>query len=148
MKKDIDMKKLCIRKGELIWTVFLDIYTINNDGNLIDAAALAAVAALKSAVFPKLDGDKILFGEFTKTKLPLVLVPITCTTAKIGDSIIVDPCRDEEQYIDTRLSIAVSEKGDIHAMQKGGEGGLEIKEVDEMIGLAIKKIAEIRKVLK
>ncbi len=51
--KMIDMKKLCIKKGELVWIVFLDIYTINEAGILIDAAALAAVIALKNAVFPK-----------------------------------------------------------------------------------------------
>lgn len=146
--KMIDMKKLCVREGELVWTVFLDIYPINNDGNLIDAAALAAVAALKSAVFPKLEGDKVLFGEFTKTKIPLKLLPITCTLAKIGSKIVVDPCLEEEQDFDVRLSVAVSEKGDVHAMQKGGKVGLDISEADEMIKLAVKKSAEIRKVLK
>ncbi len=146
--KMIDMKKLCVREGELVWTVFLDIYPINNDGNLIDAAALAAVAALKSAVFPKLDGDKVLFGEFTKTKIPLKLLPITCTLAKLGNKIVVDPCLEEEKDFEVRLSVAVSEKGDVHAMQKGGMVGLDISEADEMIKLAVKKSAEIRKVLK
>jgi exosome complex component RRP42 len=146
--KMIDMKKLCVNKGELVWTVFLDIYTINNAGNLIDASALAAVAALTNAVFPKLDKDKVKFGEFTKTKLPINTIPITCTVAKVCDMIVVDPNKEEEENFDARLSVAVSEKGNVHAMQKGGEAGLDIEEIDEMIGLAIKKSAEIRKVLK
>lgn len=61
----IDMKKLCIKEGEKVWSLFIDIYPINDAGNLIDAASLAAMAALKSAVFPKLEGKgadaKILF---------------------------------------------------------------------------------------
>ncbi len=146
--KMIDTKKLCIKKGELVWTIFLDIYPINNAGNLIDAGALAAVAALKSAVFPKLDGDKILFGEFTKTKVPLNLVPITCTVINVGGKVIADPCSEEEKNFDARVSVAVSEKGDIHAMQKGGVSSLSIDEIDSMIGLAVKKSTEIRKVLK
>ena len=46
----IDLKKLCIKEGELVWNIIIDIYTINDDGNLIDASALAAIAALKNAV--------------------------------------------------------------------------------------------------
>ncbi len=144
----IDTKKLCIKKGELVWTIFLDIYPLNNDGNLIDAASLAAVAALKSAVFPKLDGDKILYGEFTKTKVPLNVIPVTCTVVNIGGKSMVDPVLEEEKNFDARINVAVSEKGDVHAMQKGGNVGLDIDQVDEMIGLAVKKSAEIRKVLK
>jgi exosome complex component RRP42 len=146
--KMIDTKKLCIKEGELVWTVFLDIYPLNNDGNLIDAAALGAVAALKSAVFPKLENDRIVFGEFTKTKIPLNLLPITCTVISVDGKAIVDPCLEEEKNFDARINVAVSEKGDIHAMQKGGFVGLDIDEADKMIGLAVKKSAEIRKALK
>jgi exosome complex component RRP42 len=146
--KMLDVKKLCIREGELVWTIFLDIYPMNNDGNLIDAASLAAVAALKSAVFPKLDGDRVLFGEFTKNKLPINLTPITCTVGTIGGEAIVDPVRDEEPELDSRISVSVSEKGNIHAMQKGGNVGLDVDLIDKMIGMAVKKSAEIRKALK
>ncbi len=146
--KMIDMKKLCIRKGELVWTLFLDIYTINDDGNLIDAAALAALAALKSAVLPKLKDDQVVYGEFTKTKLPLTIIPVTSTIVKIGDKLMVDPCLDEEDSMQTRLSVAVSEKGNVHAMQLGETGGLTSKEVDEAIGMAKKTTEVLRKALK
>ena len=144
----VDFKKLCVTPGEKVWMVFVDIYPLNNDGNLIDAASLAATAALKSAVFPKLNGDKIVYGDFTKTKIPLNLMPVTCTVVNIGGKSMVDPILEEEKNFDARISVSVSEKGDIHAMQKGGNVGLEIDQVDEMIGLTVKKSAEIRKVLK
>ena len=146
--KMVDMKKLCIRKGELVWTLFLDIYTINDDGNLIDAAALAALAALKSAVLPKLKDDQVVYGEFTKTKLPLTIIPVTSTIVKIGDKLMVDPCLDEEESMETRLSVAVSEKGNVHAMQLGEIGGLTPEEVDEAIGMAKKTTEVLRKALK
>ena len=134
--KMIDMKKMCIRKGELVWTVFLDIYTINDAGNLIDASALAAVAALKSAVFPKLDGDRVLFGEFTKDKVPLTKTPVNCTIFKVEDSFIVDVLSEEEKVASARLSVSVGEKDEIYAMQKGGDEGLLIEEADGMVGAA------------
>jgi len=146
--KMIDMKKLCIRKGELVWTVFLDIYTINDDGNLIDASALAALAALKSAVLPKLKDDQVVYGEFTKTKIPLNFVPVTSTIVKVANKLMVDPCTEEEESMGARLSVSVSEKGNVHAMQLGGIAGLTEKEVDEAISMAKKTTEVLRKTLK
>ena len=36
--KFIQMEKLCIKEGEKVWSVYIDIYSLNDDGNLIDAA--------------------------------------------------------------------------------------------------------------
>src|SRR3989338_8961609 len=40
--KAIDLKKLCTTPGEKAWFVTIDIITINDAGNLFDAAGLAA----------------------------------------------------------------------------------------------------------
>ena len=141
----IDLKKLCIKEGELVWNVIIDIYTINDDGNLIDASALAAVAALRNAVFPKLVDDKVQWGEFTDKKVPIKFTPITTTVYKIGKHLVMDVNKEEEEVIDGRLSVSVSEKGNVHAMQKGGESGFSIDEADEAIGMAIEAVAKIRK---
>jgi len=144
--KVIDFKKLCIKKGELIWLVFIDIYPINDAGNLIDASALAAVAALKEVKFPKLEKDKIKYGELTKEKLPLNKIPITCTLIKINNKILVDPNIEEEEVIDARLSIAISDNK-INALQKGGIEGITFEELDKMIDIAFEKEKELRKAI-
>src|SRR4030043_2018685 len=71
--KFIELGKLCIKEGEKVWTIFIDIYTINDDGNLLDAAGIGAIAALKSAKIPKYDEEtgKTLFGEWTDKNVPL-----------------------------------------------------------------------------
>lgn len=68
--KFIQFDKLCIKEGEKVWNVFVDVYTINDDGNLLDAAGIAAVIALKNAEIPKYDEkeDKVLFGESSGKK--------------------------------------------------------------------------------
>jgi len=53
----IDFEKLCIKEGEKVWTVFVDIYSINDDGNLLDAAGIGALIALKNAKMPKYDKE-------------------------------------------------------------------------------------------
>ncbi|MEK6907395.1 MAG: exosome complex protein Rrp42 [Nanoarchaeota archaeon] len=143
----VDFKKLCIKKGELIWMVFIDIYPLNDDGNLIDASVLGALAALKHARFPKLEKDKVVFGEFTDKKLGLTKLPVTLTFGKINDKILLDLNSKEESAIDSRLSISICD-GDIHAMQKGGDKAMTPEDIEKMVDIAIKKEKELRSMIK
>ena len=145
--KALDFKKLCIKEGEKIWMVFIDIYPLNDDGNLIDAAVLATLAALKHAKFPKLENDKVVFGEFSNKKLELEKLPVTFTFGKINDKILLDLNSKEESVIDARLSISVY-NGDIHAMQKGGDKSMTLEEIEKMVDIAIKKEKELRSTIK
>lgn len=145
--KCIDFKNLCIKKGEKVWLVFIDIYTINDAGNLFDAAALAALAALTQVKFPKVKNDKVSYGELTTKKLVLEKEPITCTFTKIRDRILVDANTKEEEAMDARVSIATY-KDKIHAIQKGGAEGLTIDEITKIIDLAFDKSKELRAALK
>lgn len=145
--KAIDFKKLCIKEGEKVWLIFIDIYPLNDDGNLIDASVLASLAALKHAKFPKIKDDKVVFGEFTDKKLELTKLPVTLTFGKINDKILVDLNSKEESVIDARLSISVCDEN-IHAMQKGGDKVITLEDVEKMVDLAIKKEKELRSSIK
>lgn len=142
----IDLEKLCIKEGEKAWEIFVDVHIINHDGNLIDASALAAVAALKTTKMPKLEDDKIIRDKLEK-KLPLSHTPITVTVGKIFDKFIIDPLKEEEEVLNSKITVAVMEDGKICAMQKSGETGLSFEDVNKMIDLAVKKSKEIRKLL-
>jgi len=146
--KAIDTKKLCIRKGELVWTVLIDVMPINYDGNLIDIGGLAALAALKDAKMLEIKNDKVVIGKRTDEPLPVVSMPIPVTVLKIGDNLIIDPTDAEEDVLDARLTVSVLDDDTLCAMQKGGNASLTTKDINEMIELAIKKSHEIRKKLK
>jgi len=143
----IDLKKLCIRKEELVWNISLDIYPINDDGNLFDASCIAAVAALLDAKIPKLEKDKVVYGELTEKTLPLTKsIPLTLTFFKIGKNFVLDPCSEEEEASDARLTLALSPSDKeifINAVQKGGEEALEQEKIFELIDTAIKKWSEL-----
>jgi exosome complex component RRP42 len=147
--KAIDTEKLCIQPGKKVFVVFVDIYVLNYDGNMIDAAALAAVSAL---INTKLQNYEVEDGE-VKIKtgyspLPLKSHPITVTIAKIGDKLVVDPWIEEEQVMDARISMAINEEGNICAIQKGGAGFFSPQKILEASKLAQEKAAELRKKLK
>ncbi len=148
----IDFKKLCIKKGEKVYQVFLDIYSINNDGNLIDASFLAAIAALKTAKMPKYDEKREkLDKENLDGKIPLTdMLPVNITVYKTGKKMIVDPVGEEEEVSGARLSVEVSGSGKdvkINSIQKGEEEPLTEEEISKMIDIAVDKSQEVRKEL-
>jgi exosome complex component RRP42 len=145
----VDFKKLCIVEGEKAWIVFIDIYVMNHDGNLIDAAALGTIAALSQVKFPKLKEDNSVdYKESSGKKLELEKIPVTCTFGKVNDIFLVDPCVKEEAIMDARLTITTTEPDHVNAMQKGGPAGITQKELEENIERAIKLSKDIRKKLK
>jgi exosome complex component RRP42 len=132
----IDFEKLCIKPGEKVWSIYIDLATINDDGSLIDAGALAAILALMTARFPVYDEEKdiISYGEFTDKKIPFKMenMPITSTFFKIGDKLLIDPRREEEDTMEGRVTLEISSPGKeemITAMQKGGEATFTQEEI-------------------
>jgi exosome complex component RRP42 len=147
--KAVDTEKLVIESGKKVFVVFVDVYVLNHDGNLIDACAIAAVAALRNTKMPNFeikDGEvKIKQGY---TPLPLRATPITITIGKIGDKLVVDPGLEEEQVMDARISMALNEDGNICAIQKGLSGYFTPQQIIEASKLAQEKACELRKTLK
>jgi exosome complex component RRP42 len=145
----LDFKKLCVEEGVKAWFVAIDIVPLNNDGNLFDAAALAAVAALYNAKFPTVtEAGTIDYKKLTKEGLPLKGFPTLVTVRKIGDHLILDPTKAEEKFTDARLSIASLDKDTLCALQKGGEKTFKLEEISKALDLALAKGEDLRKVLK
>lgn len=144
----IDFNKLCIEEGEKSWTILIDVYSLNDGGNLADAIGLAALAALKDTKLPKYDKktDKI---DYTKheEELKLKKIPVSITVYKIGTRFIIDPSLNEEEASDARLMITTTEDGKVCAMQKGGIALLSIEDIDKMVEIATEKGKELRKYL-
>lgn len=67
----LDLNELCIRKAAAAWAVFCDIYVLNADGGLLDAALIAAVSALAGLQLP----------EVAVTKDGAVLPPFTIASS-------------------------------------------------------------------
>lgn len=127
----IDLEKLCVVPKEKVWIVFIDIHVLDYDGNLLDAAAMGAFAALSSTTVP---AKQFELGE--DFKLPVNHYPISCTTAKVGSALLLDPSLDEERIADARLTVSTDENGDIRAMQKGLSGAFTYEDIIKVINMA------------
>ncbi len=150
----IDLKKLVIEKDKKVWTVYIDVYPINDDGNLIDASTLAAIAALKQTIVPALDeNNRADYDKKSKEKLPVSkeIAPISFSFFKLGDSIILDPTREEEEASEARITFGISKSDGkylINSCQKSGEFTFTQAEINSIMDILPKKLDEVNERLK
>jgi exosome complex component RRP42 len=141
----VDLESLYIEE-EKSWTVYVDLYVLNYDGNLFDAGEIAAMSALLNTVVPKYE-DKKVIREERKTKLKVDNIVASSTFAKIGSHIILDPTGNEEIAMDTRMTISTDEDN-VRAMQKGLRGAFSVKEIEDMIDISFNKHKELKDIIK
>jgi len=144
----IDFKGLCIKEGEKIWQVFVDIIAINDDGNLFDAAGLAAIIALGKARMPIYNEKEDKIDGFSEDGIPLDkdVLSFSMTFHKVGDVIVADVDKEEEAISKFRLTIAVGDNNGeprITAMQKGKAGTISSEDMEKILKLAEDKWKEM-----
>ncbi len=153
----IDFKKLCIKEGEKVWQIFVDIIAINDDGNLFDVSAFAALIALAGTKLPIYnEKEKRIEHELSDNPLPLnkEALSFNMTFYKIGDVIVLDPTEEEEEITDFRLSVTFGEfegKPRITALQKGRSGVItqeDLKTIFDTVNEKFKSFfPEIKKII-
>jgi exosome complex component RRP42 len=149
-----DLKSLVIEPGEKVWTLFVDLYPINDDGNLIDAATIAALAALHKTKIPELDkSGKPDYSKPAKKSLSVSkeILPLSFSFYKLGDQIFLDPTMEEEEATDARITFGISEWNGqkmLNSCQKAGFAVYTQEEIDKIMDLVSKKYDEVSKKLK
>jgi exosome complex component RRP42 len=146
----VDLDKLALIPGKVVYTIFVDCSIINYDGNLFDASSYAVVSALLSSRLPIFEVQEGVGVVDTGKKMdpPLTTIPVSITAAKIGDSVILDPIAEEEACMDARITITTNSEGKFAAIQKGSTGSFTIDEIKRTAEIARIKGEEVRTKIK
>jgi len=116
--------------------VYIDVYPLDHNGNLTDAASLAAMCALKNTIVPKIEGDLLIRGE-DGGKLPIQRQATTCSFEVVSGNVFVDATDVEEIASYGRVSIGVTDDGFLCAGQKSGAAGISRDKLLELADLAL-----------
>lgn len=138
----VDLESLLVEEGKA-WSVYVDIYVLNYDGNLFDAGEIAVMSALLTTKVPAYEDSKVV-REKREKELKINNVVTSATFAKINGGMVLDPDGNEEGAASARLTIA-TDGTYIRAMQKGLGGSFTQKEIEDMADMALKKHAELKK---
>ena len=141
----IDLKALALEGQEKVKALYLDLWILDYDGNLFDAATLASVAALQNTRMPKVEDGKIIRGEYDGT-LDARTTVTSCTFAKLDQSFLLDPNFAEETGADGLLTVAVTPEH-MCAGQKSGKAGFTQKDILELVDITFDKSKELRAIL-
>lgn len=154
----IDTESLCVLSGKAVWALRIDISIFDNGGNLIDAASIAALAALLSFRIPECSimgterQDVVVHPPEVREPLPLIIhyLPIAFTFGFFGDGelVVLDPSYKEELVMRGRLTVTLDVQGDICAIQKGGGVGVTCSDILRCLRIASTKVADITTYLK
>ena len=112
--------------------VYIDLYVLDHNGDLTDAAGLAAMAALAQTRVPKIEEGMLIRTESSgNLKLARLAMPTTFTF--VDGVPVIDATNEEEVASEGMVTISTSSDGFICAGQKSGPLGIQR---DKLVGLA------------
>ncbi|EYU31392.1 hypothetical protein MIMGU_mgv1a023208mg, partial [Erythranthe guttata] len=149
----VDTESLCVVAGKWVWSVRIDLHILDNGGNLVDAANIAALAALLTFRRPECtlggeDGQEVIIhSPEVREPLPLIVhhLPIAVTFAFIGSesTVVIDPSHFEEAVMGGKLTATLNTNGDVCAIQKAGGEGVIQSVIMQCLRIASVKAADI-----
>ena len=142
----LDLTKLVLVPGKIVYVIFVDCSIINADGNLLDATSYGAVSALLSSQIPifKIQEGNVL-NTGNRQEPPSTTIPVSITTIRIGDAVlIIDPTAEEEACMDARITFTTNSIGDFAASTKGSTGAFTVEQIKKAADTARIKGEDIR----
>ncbi|MBW0483073.1 hypothetical protein O181_022788 [Austropuccinia psidii MF-1] len=152
----VDREALCILAGQIVWSIRMDLHFLNDQGNLLDCASIAAMAALQTFCRPDVSivGEEVtLHSIHERVPVPLTLhhSPLCVTFAffKLPTTVVLmDPSLLEEQLSIGTITLALNPQKEICVVNMSGGLPLDIEEVMRLVTTASKKVREIDESIK
>ncbi|CAL5351544.1 unnamed protein product [Camellia sinensis] len=132
----INFKELSLVSGKAAWMAYLDIYCLDANGALFDAALLAAVAAFSHLQIPVVslndDGRVVVVSEEDvgklknepvnkgKWKLKLSSIPFSLTCILHKNYILADSTAEEESIMETLVTVVLDSFFQLVSLYKHG----------------------------
>ncbi|KAL5810457.1 hypothetical protein ACOSQ4_027025 [Xanthoceras sorbifolium] len=161
----INLKELSLVSGKAAWMAYLDIYCLDADGALFDAALLSAVAAFCHLQIPVVsldyDGKIVIMSEEQKEeksetksvnkekrKLTLSTIPFSLTCILHRSYILADPTAEEESIMETLATVVLDSSGQLVSLYKPGGSVLAYTSaVKDCIALTRQRVKELQNIL-
>ncbi|XP_028062098.1 exosome complex component RRP45A-like [Camellia sinensis] len=154
----VDMESLCVIAGKLVWAIRIDLHILDNGGNLVDTANIAALAALMTFRRPECtlggeDGQEVIIHQpEVREPLPLIIhhLPIAVTFGFFGNDniVVIDPTHNEEAVMSGRMIATLNTNGDVCAIQKAGGAGVMQNVIIQCLRIASVKAADVTSKIK
>ncbi|KAL3585328.1 hypothetical protein D5086_012195 [Populus alba] len=161
----INLKELSLVSGKAAWMAYLDIYCLDADGALFDAALLSAVGAFSHLQIPIVslndDGKIVLVSEEDdgtkledepvnkeKRKLTLSSIPFSLTCILHKNYILADPTAEEESIMETLVTVVLDSSSRLVSFYKpGGPVLAQTSAVQDCVALTRQRVKDLQDIL-
>ncbi|XP_038697419.1 exosome complex component RRP43-like isoform X1 [Tripterygium wilfordii] len=161
----INLKELSLLSGKAAWMAYLDIYCLDADGALFDAALLSAVASFSHLQIPVVslndDGKIVVLSEEQdggnldkepvnneKRKLTLSSIPFSLMCVLHKNCILADPTAEEESIMETAVTVVLDSSNQLVALYKpGGPVLARTSVIQDCVALTRQRIKELENIL-
>lgn len=143
----LDTESLCLIAGSKCFSIRADVHVLAHDGNILDAACIALVAALQHFRRPDVtvEGEKVTvwtLREREPVKLSLLHHPLCVTFSyfESGTIVLTDANASEEKIREGELVVSVNKFGEVCQMAKYGGVTVDAMALLQWTRLAVEKV--------
>ena len=149
----LDTNILCVIPGKIVYKITLEINIIKHDGNVFDAAVIAALTSwlsFKIPFFRVKEGD-LYYDNFIN--LTTIHMPV-CVSFGIFEKndekveFVVDNTLEEESVMKGAVSICANIFGEISYMRMNTEAMIGLNDIQNLIGEVDNYVVDIHKKIK
>ena len=149
----LDTNILCVIPGKIVYKIIIEINIIKNDGNVFDAAVIAALVSWLNFKIPffRVKNGELYYDTFIN--LTTIHMPV-CVTFGIFEKkdekveFVVDNTLEEESVMKGSVSICSNIFGEISYMKMDTEALIGVDEIQDLIGEVDKHVLDIHKKIK
>jgi exosome complex component RRP45 len=149
----LDTNILCVIPGKIVYKIIIEINIIKNDGNVFDAAVIAALVSWLNFKIPffRVKNGELYYDTFIN--LTTIHMPV-CVTFGIFEKkdekveFVVDNTLEEESIMKGSVSICANIFGEISYMKMDTEAMIGVDEIQDLIGEVDKHVLDIHKKIK
>ncbi|GAA6001171.1 hypothetical protein JCM10207_007443 [Rhodosporidiobolus poonsookiae] len=150
----VDREALCIVAGQKVWSIRVDIHFLDDEGNLLDCASIAAITALRHFRKPDVTvvGEEVTIHSMDeRVPVPLAIhhSPMCLTFAFFGEEslAVLDPTHLESQLCTGTLTLTLNAQSEICVLSKQGGAPLAADDVMRAVTIGVERVRELEEMV-
>ncbi|GAA5861510.1 hypothetical protein JCM5353_003511 [Sporobolomyces roseus] len=149
----VDREALCLVAGQKVWHIKVDIHFLDDCGNMLDCASVAAITALRHFRKPDVtvNGEEIIVHSMSeRVPVPLAIhhSPICLTYAfftlpNLTSTSVLDPSLLEQTLSNSLLTLTLNAQSEICVLSKQGGLPISADEIMRVLMAGVERVKEL-----
>jgi len=135
-----------IKENNLSWFLYVDVYCLDDDGNIFDTSLIAVLGALRNVTLPnvRIENNVVVSSKEKPNKLTLTYLPLSLTFCVMDTFILCDPTSEEENLQSGSFTIVMRDDGELTSIINPGSSCLDGDQLKACFLMCQKRVKKIQ----